>query len=265
MKGGVAVQLQLAAAVTEPSRDLTFVFYDGEEVDAELNGLARLGRSRPELLAGATSPSCSSRPTAASRAAARARCGPRSPPAASPRTPPARGSATTPSTRRHRLLGPGSTAYERPDGRGRRAGLPRGPQRGRHPRRHRRQRHPRRVRGHGQLPLRARARPRRRRCTTCASSSRATTCTVTDSRRGARPGLRPAGGQGVRRGASAVPVVGQGGLDRRRPVLGAGIPAVNFGPGDPNSPTTTTSACPVEQLGRRRGGAAALARVRWPA
>ena len=52
MKGGVAVQLRLAAAVTEPTRDLTFVFYDCEEIEAELNGLARLARHRPELLAG---------------------------------------------------------------------------------------------------------------------------------------------------------------------------------------------------------------------
>ncbi len=52
MKGGVAVQLRVAAAVTEPSRDITFVFYDCEEVESERNGLARVGRHRPELLEG---------------------------------------------------------------------------------------------------------------------------------------------------------------------------------------------------------------------
>ena len=52
MKGGVAVQLRVAAAVTEPSRDITFVFYDCEEVESERNGLARVGRDRPELLEG---------------------------------------------------------------------------------------------------------------------------------------------------------------------------------------------------------------------
>ena len=52
MKGGVAVQLRVAAAVTEPTRDITFVFYDCEEVEAERNGLARVGRHRPELLDG---------------------------------------------------------------------------------------------------------------------------------------------------------------------------------------------------------------------
>ena len=52
MKGGVAVQLVCAAALTEPRRDLTWIFYDNEEVAAELNGLGRIGRERPELLAG---------------------------------------------------------------------------------------------------------------------------------------------------------------------------------------------------------------------
>ena len=51
MKGGVAVQLAVAAAVAEPVRDITWIFYDHEEVDAERNGLNRLSRTRPELLA----------------------------------------------------------------------------------------------------------------------------------------------------------------------------------------------------------------------
>lgn len=52
MKGGVAVQLATAAALTEPTRDLSWIFYDNEEVEASRNGLARIGRERPELLAG---------------------------------------------------------------------------------------------------------------------------------------------------------------------------------------------------------------------
>ena len=52
MKSGVAVQLRLAAALTAPRRDVTYIFYDCEEVAAERNGLLRLSRSRPELLAG---------------------------------------------------------------------------------------------------------------------------------------------------------------------------------------------------------------------
>jgi succinyl-diaminopimelate desuccinylase len=50
MKGGVAVALRLAALLTEPVRDITYVFYDCEEVEAERNGLARVGRAHPELL-----------------------------------------------------------------------------------------------------------------------------------------------------------------------------------------------------------------------
>ena len=50
MKGGVAVQLRLAAELAEPSRDITYVFYDCEEVENERNGLARVGRNNPELL-----------------------------------------------------------------------------------------------------------------------------------------------------------------------------------------------------------------------
>src|SRR5581483_9808615 len=34
MKAGVAVQLRLAAALTSPARDVTYVFYDCEEVAA---------------------------------------------------------------------------------------------------------------------------------------------------------------------------------------------------------------------------------------
>jgi succinyl-diaminopimelate desuccinylase len=52
MKGGVAVMLRLAATVPEPSRDLTFLFYEAEEIEAEFNGLARLGATAPDLLAG---------------------------------------------------------------------------------------------------------------------------------------------------------------------------------------------------------------------
>ena len=50
MKGGVAVQLKVAAQVTEPSRDLTFVFYEGEEIDSQYNGLRLIEEERPDLL-----------------------------------------------------------------------------------------------------------------------------------------------------------------------------------------------------------------------
>ncbi|GAA2874967.1 succinyl-diaminopimelate desuccinylase [Actinoplanes cyaneus] len=52
MKAGVAVMLQLAAVLTAPRYDVTYVFYDHEEVAAALNGLGRLVRHHPEWLAG---------------------------------------------------------------------------------------------------------------------------------------------------------------------------------------------------------------------
>ncbi|WP_062206918.1 succinyl-diaminopimelate desuccinylase [Streptomyces sp. NBRC 109706] len=52
MKSGVAVQLRLAATLPRPNRDLTFVFYDNEEVEAERNGLGRLAGAHPDWLAG---------------------------------------------------------------------------------------------------------------------------------------------------------------------------------------------------------------------
>ncbi|MFD9909858.1 succinyl-diaminopimelate desuccinylase [Streptomyces sp. NPDC059063] len=52
MKSGVAVQLRIAQTVTEPNRDLTFVFYDNEEVAAHLNGLGHVAEAHPDWLAG---------------------------------------------------------------------------------------------------------------------------------------------------------------------------------------------------------------------
>ncbi len=51
MKGGVAVALKLAAELTAPAVDVTWIWYDHEEVEAHLNGLGRLARVRPDLLA----------------------------------------------------------------------------------------------------------------------------------------------------------------------------------------------------------------------
>ncbi|MEK9519215.1 succinyl-diaminopimelate desuccinylase [Streptomyces sp. NPDC087908] len=52
MKSGVAVQLRIAATVPEPNRDLTFVFYDNEEVAADLNGLGKIAAAHPDWLEG---------------------------------------------------------------------------------------------------------------------------------------------------------------------------------------------------------------------
>jgi succinyl-diaminopimelate desuccinylase len=52
MKAGVAVQLKLAVELTEPAFDVTWIWYDHEEVSAALNGLTRLAETRPDLLLG---------------------------------------------------------------------------------------------------------------------------------------------------------------------------------------------------------------------
>jgi succinyl-diaminopimelate desuccinylase len=52
MKSGVAVQLVLAATVPEPIRDVTYVFYECEEVEAERNSLRRLVQTRPDWFEG---------------------------------------------------------------------------------------------------------------------------------------------------------------------------------------------------------------------
>ena len=51
MKAGVAVQLKLAAELSDPSVDITWMWYDNEEVDASLNGLHLLAEARPDLFA----------------------------------------------------------------------------------------------------------------------------------------------------------------------------------------------------------------------
>ncbi|MCR8670212.1 succinyl-diaminopimelate desuccinylase [Agrococcus sp. HG114] len=52
MKAGVAVQLKLAAELAEPVVDVTWIWYDHEEVGAEENGLRLLAERHPELMQG---------------------------------------------------------------------------------------------------------------------------------------------------------------------------------------------------------------------
>lgn len=51
MKGGDAVLLHLAATVPDPVRDVTYVLYEAEEVEERYNGLKMLAEREPELLA----------------------------------------------------------------------------------------------------------------------------------------------------------------------------------------------------------------------
>lgn len=52
MKSGVAVALKLAAELTTPITDVTWIWYDQEEVASDLNGLGRLAAINPLLLSG---------------------------------------------------------------------------------------------------------------------------------------------------------------------------------------------------------------------
>ncbi|MGH3350853.1 MAG: succinyl-diaminopimelate desuccinylase [Nocardioides sp.] len=52
MKSGDAVILKLAATLENPNRDVTYVFYDAEEIEAIHNGLGKLAASEPDLLRG---------------------------------------------------------------------------------------------------------------------------------------------------------------------------------------------------------------------
>jgi succinyl-diaminopimelate desuccinylase len=51
MKSGTALALHLACTLAEPRHDVTYLFYDCEEVEAARNGLNRVARERPGWLA----------------------------------------------------------------------------------------------------------------------------------------------------------------------------------------------------------------------
>ncbi len=50
MKGGIAVALKLAAGVAAPIRDVTYVFYEGEEIASVHNGLRLIAEQQPALV-----------------------------------------------------------------------------------------------------------------------------------------------------------------------------------------------------------------------
>ena len=52
MKSGIAVMLRVAATTADPRYDLTWLFYDNEEVEAARNGLGRVARNEPKWLDG---------------------------------------------------------------------------------------------------------------------------------------------------------------------------------------------------------------------
>jgi succinyl-diaminopimelate desuccinylase len=52
MKAGVAVALKLASELNEPLHDVTWIFYDNEEVAAPKNGLGLFGAAHPDWVQG---------------------------------------------------------------------------------------------------------------------------------------------------------------------------------------------------------------------
>ncbi len=52
MKSGSAIALHLAVTVDEPAYDVTYLFYDCEEVESERNGLFKVSQQQPDWLDG---------------------------------------------------------------------------------------------------------------------------------------------------------------------------------------------------------------------
>ena len=52
MKSGLAIGLKLAVELVDPSVDVTWIFYDNEEVESAKNGLGLLGGAHPEWVRG---------------------------------------------------------------------------------------------------------------------------------------------------------------------------------------------------------------------
>jgi len=51
MKGGVAVALRAAASIKDPQFDVTYIFYECEEIESARNGLTLIAAAHPEWLA----------------------------------------------------------------------------------------------------------------------------------------------------------------------------------------------------------------------
>jgi len=52
MKGGLAVMLKLAQEVKNFNKDVTFFFYEAEEIESKFNGLEKVSQKSPKSLAG---------------------------------------------------------------------------------------------------------------------------------------------------------------------------------------------------------------------
>ena len=231
MKSGVALALHLAVTLPEPRYDVTYLFYDCEEVEARATGSTWSPQAHPELAGGRLR-------GAAGADVRRGRGGlPGHAAGRSSRTTGRRAHSARSWLRRQRDprgrrgAATGWPTYEARAGDDRRLRLPRGAQRGADQRRRRRQRDPGPVRDRGQLPVRAgphRGGGARRTCGRCSTGSRWRSST---RRRARCPGWTPR----RRRSSSrrSAPRRRQARLDRRVPVRGAGHPGAELRPGRP--------------------------------
>ena len=87
--------------------------------------------------------------------------------------------------------------------------------------------------------------------------------TLSDAADGARPGLHLPAAKAFIDALGVTVNPKEGWTDVAR-FSALGIPAVNFGPGDPNLAHMDDERCPVRAVRRRRGRPAALARLTAP-
>ena len=244
MKSGDAVILRLAATVPAPQRDVTYILYESEEIESEYNGLSLLSESDPELMRGdfaiLMEPS-DAVVEAGCQGTMRADVT-----AYGERAHSARSWKGVNAIHRASPILERLDRVRRADAGARRAHLPRGPQRRRHQRRRRRQR----AADVCTVSVNYRFAPDRDEAEAEAflrEFFEGYDVRVSDSAPGALPGLdRPAAEEFVEAvGGTVNPKFGWTDVAR---FTALGVPAVNFGPGDPMLAHKQEEFVPLEQI-----------------